>query len=65
MADACEGAGVGRSCAGDWEIDSAVRDVLSDPTFAAKAASAARQIATMPAGVEVAARVEALVNVQH
>lgn len=65
MAEACEGAGVGRSCAGDWEIDSAVRDVLSDPTFAAKAASAARQIATMPAGVEVAARVEALVNVQH
>ncbi len=64
MAEACKGAGVGRSCAGDWEIDSGVSDVLSNPAFAANAASAARQIATMPIGVEVAARVEALVNVE-
>jgi hypothetical protein len=63
-AQACETAGVGRSCVGDWEIDAAVSAVLSNPAIAANAASAARQIATMPAASEVAARVEALVAAQ-
>ena len=63
-AQACETAGVGRSCVGDWEIDAAVSAVLSNPAIAANAASAARQIATMPAAGEVAARVEALVAAQ-
>jgi UDP:flavonoid glycosyltransferase YjiC (YdhE family) len=65
MAQACDAAGVGRSCADDWDIDAAVGDVLSNPVTAALAASAARRIATMPAGDEVAAKVEALVDVQH
>jgi UDP:flavonoid glycosyltransferase YjiC (YdhE family) len=63
-AQACETAGVGRSCVGDWEIDAAVSAVLSNPAIAANASSAARQIATMPAAGEVAARVEALVAAQ-
>jgi UDP:flavonoid glycosyltransferase YjiC (YdhE family) len=63
-AQACETAGVGRSCVGDWEIDAAVSAVLSNPAIVANASSAARQIATMPAAGEVAARVEALVAAQ-
>src|SRR5450755_261412 len=63
-AQACETAGVGRSCAGHRDVDAAVGDVLSNPAIAANAAFAARQIATMPAAGEVAARVEALVAAQ-
>jgi UDP:flavonoid glycosyltransferase YjiC (YdhE family) len=62
MAQASDAAGVGRSCAGDWEIDAAVGDVLSNQVMAATVASAARQIATMPPAGEVAASVETLVG---
>jgi UDP:flavonoid glycosyltransferase YjiC (YdhE family) len=65
MAQACDAAGVGRSCAVEREIDAAVGDVLSNPATAAMVASAARQIATMPTCGEVAARVEALVGSQR
>jgi UDP:flavonoid glycosyltransferase YjiC (YdhE family) len=63
-AQACETAGVSRSCVGDWEIDDAVSAVLSNPAIAENASSAARQIATMPVAGEVAARVEELVAAQ-
>jgi UDP:flavonoid glycosyltransferase YjiC (YdhE family) len=62
MAQACESAGVGKSCAARHDIDSAVGFVLSTATTAANAASASREIASMPAGVEVAARVEEFVG---
>jgi UDP:flavonoid glycosyltransferase YjiC (YdhE family) len=64
MAQACDRAGVARSCVGAWEIDSAVDEVLSNPAIATEVAFAARQIATMPAGGEVVARVEELVSAQ-
>jgi UDP:flavonoid glycosyltransferase YjiC (YdhE family) len=62
MAQACETAGVGRSCAGREGIDTAVSDVLSNPAIAANARSASLEIAAMPSGAEVAAKVEELVT---
>ena len=62
MAQACETAGVGRSCVSEWEIDAAVSDVLSNASMAAKVESGMRQIATMPTGAEVALKVETLVR---
>jgi hypothetical protein len=55
MAHACETARVGRSCVHGREIDVAVGDVLSNPEIAANATLAAAQLASMPAGTEVAA----------
>jgi UDP:flavonoid glycosyltransferase YjiC (YdhE family) len=62
MAQACERAGVGRSCAREREIDAAVNDVLSNAAMAAKVKAGMRQIATMPTGEEVASKVEALIR---
>jgi UDP:flavonoid glycosyltransferase YjiC (YdhE family) len=62
MAQACESADVGRSCAGEWEIDAAVRDVLSNTAVAANVRAGARQIDAMPTGAQVARNVEALVG---
>jgi UDP:flavonoid glycosyltransferase YjiC (YdhE family) len=65
MAEACEGAGVGRSCAGDWKSTRLSATCSQTPPSRPRRRPTARQIAAMPAGVEVAVRVEALVNVQH
>ena len=62
MAQACEKAGVARSCAREQEIDAAVSDVLSNAATAAKVKAGMRQIATMPTGEEVASKVEALIR---
>jgi UDP:flavonoid glycosyltransferase YjiC (YdhE family) len=64
MAQACETAGVGRTCIGLEQIDAAVSDVLSTPSIAANAESGSREIAAMPSGVELMARVEGLVKSQ-
>jgi UDP:flavonoid glycosyltransferase YjiC (YdhE family) len=65
MAEACERAGVGRSCLGEEEIDVAVSDVLSDPQVASQTQFGAHQIATMPTGAAVGSHVEALIGSQH
>jgi Glycosyltransferase family 28 C-terminal domain len=62
MAQACESAGVGKSCSGNEQIANAVSGVLSTPSVTTNAGAAACAIATMPSGSEVAARVEALVG---
>jgi UDP:flavonoid glycosyltransferase YjiC (YdhE family) len=59
MAEACERAGVGRSCAGEAEIDAAVSDVLSNAEITSQAEVGANQIAMMPTGASVALRVDA------
>jgi UDP:flavonoid glycosyltransferase YjiC (YdhE family) len=62
MAQACETAGVGRSCIDEFGIEGAISDVLSTPAIANNAKYAASYIARMPAASEVVARVEALVG---
>lgn len=62
MAQACEMAGVGKSCSDDEQVATAVSDVLSSPSIAANARSAARAVATMPYSSDVAMRVEELVG---
>ncbi len=59
MAEACHQAGVGRCCDAAG-VDAALQEVLSDPTFAAAAAAAARQIADLPAASEVVPLIESL-----
>ncbi len=65
MAEACERAGVGRSCIGEEEIDAAVSDVLSNPLIASQVQFGAHQIATMPTGAAVGSHIEAFVGSQH
>lgn len=65
MAQACERAGIGRSCADEMAIDGAVGDVLTERDIAARVADAARQIAAMPPATEVGPLVEALVSAQR
>ncbi len=62
MAQACESAGVGRSCVDEFGIEEAVSDVLSNPAIATRSKYAATYLAGMPAASEVAARAEALVD---
>ena len=62
MAEACERADVGRSCAGEAEIDAAVGDVLSNADIASQVEVGAKQIATMPTGASVAVHVDAFVR---
>ena len=62
MAEACEKADVGRSCAGKAEIDAAVSDVLSNAAIASRVAVGANQIATMPTGASVALQVDDFVR---
>jgi UDP:flavonoid glycosyltransferase YjiC (YdhE family) len=62
MAEACEMADVGRSCAGKAEIDAAVSDVLSNAAIASRVEVGANQIATMPTGASVAVHVDAYVR---
>ena len=62
MAEACEKADVGRSCAGGGDIDAAVGDVLSNAAIASQVESGANQIASMPTGASVALHVDAFVR---
>jgi hypothetical protein len=62
MAEACEKAQVGRSCAGEAEIAAAVSDVLSNATIACQVEAGADQIAMMPTGASVASHVDAFVR---
>ena len=62
MAEACERADVGRSCAGEADIDTAVTDVLSNAEIASQVEVGAKQIATMPTGASVAVHVDAFVR---
>ena len=62
MAEACEKANVGRSCAGTAEIDAAVNDVLSNTAIASRVEFGADQIAMMPTGASVALHVDAYVR---
>jgi UDP:flavonoid glycosyltransferase YjiC (YdhE family) len=62
MAEACERADVGRSCAGQAEIEMAVTDVLSNAEIASQVEAGANQIAMMPTGAGVAVHVDAFVS---
>jgi UDP:flavonoid glycosyltransferase YjiC (YdhE family) len=62
MAEACERADVGRSCAGEADIEAAVSDVLSNAEIASQVAAGANQIAMMPTGASVALHVDAFVR---
>jgi UDP:flavonoid glycosyltransferase YjiC (YdhE family) len=62
MAEACERAQVGRSCAGEAEIAAAVSDVLSNAEIASQVEAGADQIAMMPTGASVATKVDAFVR---
>jgi UDP:flavonoid glycosyltransferase YjiC (YdhE family) len=62
MAEACERADVGRSCAGQADIEVAVTDVLSNAEVASQVEAAANQIAMMPTGAGVAVHVDAFVS---
>ena len=62
MAEACERANVGRSCAGEAEIAAAVSDVLSNAAIASQVEFGANQIAKMPTGAMVASHVDAFVR---
>jgi UDP:flavonoid glycosyltransferase YjiC (YdhE family) len=62
MAEACERADVGRSCAGEADIEAAVSDVLSNAEIAAQVEAGANQIAMMPTGASVASHVDAFVR---
>jgi UDP:flavonoid glycosyltransferase YjiC (YdhE family) len=62
MAEACERAQVGRSCAGEPEIAAAVSDVLSNAEIASQVEAGADQIAMMPTGASVASHVVAFVR---
>ena len=62
MAEACERADVGRSCAGQADIEMAVTDVLSNAEIASQVEAGANQIAMMPTGAGVAVHVDAFVS---
>jgi UDP-N-acetylglucosamine transferase subunit ALG13 len=62
MAEACEKADVGRSCAATAEIDAAISDVLSNGAVASRVEVGATQIAEMPSGTSVTLNVETLVR---
>jgi UDP:flavonoid glycosyltransferase YjiC (YdhE family) len=62
MAEACERAQVGRSCAEEAEIEAAVSDVLSNDNIASQVEAGADQIAMMPTGASVASHVEVFVR---
>ena len=62
MAEACERADVGRSCAGEADIEAAVSDVLSNAEIASQVEAGANQIAMMPTGASVASHVDAFVR---
>jgi UDP:flavonoid glycosyltransferase YjiC (YdhE family) len=62
MAEACERAGLGRSCVGEGEIDEAVGDVLTNAALAWRVEVCANEIATMPSASSVAGHVESLVR---
>jgi UDP:flavonoid glycosyltransferase YjiC (YdhE family) len=62
MAEACERADVGRSCAQEAEIDAAVGDVLSNADIASQVEVGAEQIASMPTAASVALQVDAFVH---
>lgn len=61
MANACHRAGVGRRC-DSAGLDAALNEVMNDPEITAAAASAARQIAALPAAAALVARVESLAS---
>ena len=62
MAEACERAGVGRSCDGEADIEAAVSEVLSNSEIGAQVEAGANQIAMMPTGASVASHVDAFVR---
>ncbi len=62
MAEACERADVGRSCAEEAEIATAVSDVLSNAEIASQVVAGADQIAMMPTGASVASHVDTFVR---
>jgi hypothetical protein len=62
MAEACEKADVGRTCAGEADIEAAVSDVLSNAGIASHVEVGANEIAVMPTGANVASHVDAFVR---
>jgi UDP:flavonoid glycosyltransferase YjiC (YdhE family) len=62
MAEACERADVGRSCAREADIEAAVTDVLSNAKIASHVEKGANQISMMPNGASVAVHVDAFVS---
>jgi UDP:flavonoid glycosyltransferase YjiC (YdhE family) len=62
MAEACERADVGRSSAGEADIEAAVSDVLSNAEIASRVEAGANQIAMMPTGASVASHLDAFVR---
>ncbi len=62
MAEACERANVGKSCAGEADIEGAVTDVLSNAEITSQVEACANHITRMPTGATVAVHIDAFVR---